>query len=146
PTTFHGQQRQAAARAASVFDKGVFQVQLQDVRCKRRQRFDKLLVPRPEADDRDLQPIADAPGVDQAVAGRKGRRLTGEFQDDLPERELEIVGGTIDPQYAVDEDPDAVSNALDVSQNVRAEQNRPPFALDDLNERLKEIAAHNRIQ
>ena len=57
-----------------------------------------------------------------------------------------MVGGAIDPQNAVNQDADPIGHALHVAQNVRAEQDRPAAALDDLDERFEEIAADDRVE
>ena len=57
-----------------------------------------------------------------------------------------MVGRAIDPQHAVDQDADAVGHPLHVAQDVRAEEDRPPAALDDLDQRFEEIAADDRVQ
>src|SRR5262245_22875907 len=139
-------ERQTAAGAAGVFDEGVFQVQLQHIDSRRFQRLDELLVPLIEADDDYFQPVADAPRADQPVAGRKGPWLRREFEDDLAQRQLEIVGRAIDAQDAAIEDADAVRYPLDIGQNVRADQDRAAFALDDLDQRFQKIAADDGVQ
>ena len=57
-----------------------------------------------------------------------------------------MLGRAIDPQHAIDDDADAVGHPLDVAENVRAEQNRAAAALDDLDQRFEEIAAHDGIE
>ena len=69
-----------------------------------------------------------------------------EFQDHLADRFLEVIGRAIDPQHAVDENPDAVGHAFHVAQDVRAEEDRASAALDDLDQRFEKIAADDRVQ
>ena len=57
-----------------------------------------------------------------------------------------MIGRTIDSQHSVHKHADAVGHALDVAQHVRAEQNRPAAALDDLDHRLQEIAPDIGVQ
>jgi len=49
-----------------------------------------------------------------------------------------VIGGAIDPQHAVDQDPDPVGYPLHVAEDVGAEQYRPAATLDDLDQRLQE--------
>ena len=86
------------------------------------------------------------PAVDQARTGGKGRRLAVEFQHHLAERFLEMIGRAIDPQHAVDQDADPVGHAFDVAEDVRTEQDRAAAALDDLDQRFEEIAAHDGVE
>ena len=57
-----------------------------------------------------------------------------------------MIGGAIDPQHAVDQDADPVGHALHVAEDVRAEEDRPAAALDDLDQRFEEIAADDRVE
>ena len=45
-----------------------------------------------------------------------------------------------------DHDADAVGDALDVAQDVRAEQDRAALPLDDLDQRFEEVAADDRVE
>ena len=96
--------------------------------------------------DDQLPLAADLPAADQSRAGGKFRRLAIEFQHDLADRFLEVIGRAIDPQHAVDQDPDAVGHPLHVAQDVRAEEDRASAALDDLDQRFEKIAADDRVQ
>jgi hypothetical protein len=53
---------------------------------------------------------------------------------------------TIDAEDAVDHDPDPVGDSLDVGQNVRAEKNRPSFALNHVDQRHEKLTARYRIE
>ena len=99
-----------------------------------------------ETDHHQLQLAADLPAVDQPGTGRKLGRLAVELQNHLADRVLEMIGGTIDPQHAVHQNPDPVGHPLHVAEDVRAEQDRPAATLNDLDQRFQEIAANDRIQ
>ena len=72
--------------------------------------------------------------------------LALELQHHFADRLFEMIGGTIDPQHAVHQDPDPIGHSLDVAQDVRAEKDRPTATLDDLDERLQKITPHDRVE
>src|SRR5205814_1396466 len=113
---------QSPPRAPGVFDEGVLEVQLHNLDVARLQRFEGRPLPRAEADEHQLAPRADLPVADHAVAGRHFWRLPAELDDHLPHGTLEVLHRAIDAEHAVHQDADAVGHALDITENVRAEQ------------------------
>ena len=59
--------------------------------------------------------------ADQSRAGWKCRHHSCEFEHHALERGLKALGGTIDPQHAVDHDANAVGHPLDVASIARGD-------------------------
>ena len=131
---------------AGVVDEGIFEIQSHDVPGKRRERFDHLALVRPEIDDDELETVADFPGLHEPRTAGKCRRPARELEHQLAHAFLEVLGRTVDAQHAVDQDADPIGDALDVGQDMRAEEDRPPLALNEMDHRHQEIAAGDRIQ
>ena len=49
-------------------------------------------------------------------------------------------------KHAVDQDADPIGDPLDVGQDVRAEEDRPPLRANQMDHRHQEIAAGDRIE
>ena len=133
-------------RSTRVFDKGVFEVELHHVPAQRAQRFDDLPLRVAEIDDHQLEPAVDFPRVDQPFAAGEFGRPPGKFEQDLPHALLEALRGAVDAQLAVDKDADAIGHALDVGKDVRAVEDRPSLALDQLDQRDEELAPRDRVE
>ena len=52
----------------------------------------------------------------------------------------------VDAQHAVDQDADPIGDPFDVGQDMGAEQDRPPLALNEMDHRHQEIAAGDGVE
>ena len=90
--------------------------------------------------------MAHFPRLDEPRTAGKRRRPARELEHHLAHALLEVFGGTVDAQHAVNQDADPIGDALNISEDVRAEQDRPPLALNEMDHRHQEIAAGDGIQ
>ena len=133
---------------ARVLDESVFEIQFDDIDRQGggAQSLRDLPLLVAEVDKDQLAAAAPHAIAHQSRARRKFRRRSREVENHLANGFLEDVGRTVGSQHSVDQDADAVSDPLDVPQDVRAEQNRASLALNDLDHRFEEIAADDRIK
>ena len=132
---------------AGVVDEGVLEVQAHDVPGQRRQRFDRpgaARSPKSTMTSSSRWPTSQA-WTRPAQPGNAGGRPANSSTI-LLTLSLKCSVGQSTREHAVDQDADPVGDPLDVGEDVRAEEDRPPPALDQVDHRHQEVAASDRVE